>query len=116
MPAAECARRKRGEPGRDGGSGDPDDDPAGVVRTHEGLYGNSGERNRENGEERSERVPLHGRSVVSAGAEPCSGSTRPARSKPEAGERKGERENALGTLAHRHRGVAQLVERRSPKP
>ena len=67
-----------------------------VAAARKRVRRDSRQRGREDGEQHPERVPLHASSVL-----PYSG---------------GSSGNPLGTLANRHRGVAQLVERRSPKP
>jgi hypothetical protein len=92
--AAEGARRERRQPRRDREGGEADDEPTRVVSARERVRRHSGQGGPENGEQDPERVPLHAQTLLG---------------------RKWGRKTARYT-GQPHRGVAQLVERRSPKP
>src|SRR5579884_62298 len=143
-PAApERARREGREPGRHGGGGDTDEQTAAAVPTCECVDGDRRQRGREDREQRPQRVRLHGSSVLPLfGRQRLLAlalvlavpllllrspellfvrlvlvAVRLVHELSHAPGLPGPRvEKRTGTLAHRHRGVAQLVERRSPKP
>src|SRR5947209_7558279 len=62
--ATERARRKRGQPCRDGGGRAADEDAAGARPSLERVRADGGERGREHGEEDGQRLPLHAASVL----------------------------------------------------